>query len=51
MTTYCVNGGICPEDPAQGFETFVFDAAVPRQGEDVLRGMVQTLIGTDGGNT
>ena len=51
MTTYCVNGGICPEDPAQGFETFVFDAAVPRQGEDVLRGMVQTLIGRDGGNT
>lgn len=51
MTNYCVNGGICSEDPAQGFEVFVFDAAVPRQSEDVLRGMVQTLIGRDGGNT
>jgi hypothetical protein len=51
MTTYCVNGGICPQDPVQDFETFVFDAAVPRQSEDVLRGMVQTLIGVDGGNT
>jgi len=51
MTQYCVNGGICSRDPAQGFEAFVFDAAVPRQSEDVLRGMVQTLIGSDGGNT
>lgn len=50
MTSYCVNGGVCSQDPAQGFEAFVFDAAVPRQSGGVLEDMVQTLIGSDGGN-
>jgi hypothetical protein len=45
MTSYCANGGICSRDPAQDFERFVFDAAVPRQSADVLNEMIDSLIG------
>lgn len=45
MTAYCVNGGICSRDTGQGFEAFVQDAAVPRQGADLIMGMVDTLVG------
>jgi hypothetical protein len=45
MTSYCANGGICSRDPSQGFERFVFDAAVPRQSADVLNEMIDSLIG------
>lgn len=44
MTAYCANGGICSRRPGQGFETFVYDAAVPNQGAEVLDDMVQTLM-------
>lgn len=49
MTSYCVNGGICSHDARQGFEEFVYDAAVPRQSADLVRGMVDTLAGRNGG--
>lgn len=45
MTSYCANGGICSRDPAQDFERFVFDAAVPRQSAEVLNDMIDSLIG------
>lgn len=45
MTSYCANGGICSRDPAQDFQGFVFDAAVPRQGADVVNEMVDSLVG------
>lgn len=48
VTSYCVHGGICSRNPEQGFEEFVLDAGIPEQSEDVLRDMVQTLIGSDG---
>lgn len=44
MTSYCVNGGICSQRPDQDFETFVYDAAIPRQGADVVRRMVDALV-------
>lgn len=45
MTSYCANGGICSSVPGQDFERFVFDAAVPRQGVDVINDMVDSLMG------
>ncbi|SFL29931.1 hypothetical protein SAMN04487938_4059 [Lysobacter sp. cf310] len=45
MTTYCANGGICSQDPNQDFSSFVFDAAVPRQGTEVMNDMVNGLVG------
>lgn len=49
VTSYCVNGGICSRRPEQGFEEFVFDAAVPRQSADIVRGAVETLVERFGG--
>lgn len=45
MTSYCANGGICSRVPGQDFERFVFDAAIPRQGVDVINDMVVSLMG------
>lgn len=45
MTSYCANGGICSNVPGQDFERFAFDAAVPRQGVDVINDMVDSLMG------
>jgi len=45
MTSYCANGGICSSVPGQDFERFVFDAAIPRQGVDVINDMVDSLMG------
>ncbi|MGJ4730622.1 hypothetical protein [Luteimonas sp. SDU101] len=49
MTSYCVNGGICSRLPEQGFEEFVYDAAVPRQSADVVREAVSALVERFGG--
>lgn len=48
MTSYCANAGICSRDRQQDFVGFVLDAAVPRQGEDAMRGMVETLLNETG---
>ena len=45
MVSQCANGGICSRDPGQDFSSFVFDAAVPRQGADVVNGMADSLMG------
>ena len=45
MVTQCANGGICSRDPGQDFSSFVFDAAVPRQGADVVNEMADSLVG------
>jgi hypothetical protein len=44
MTSYCANGGICSTDPSQDFTSFVYDAAIPRQGVDVVNAMVDSLM-------
>lgn len=44
MTQYCANGGICSRDPAQDFQSFVYDAAIPRQGAEHVDAMVETLM-------
>lgn len=44
MTSYCANGGICSRDTQQDFERFVFDAAVPRQGAEVINEMIDSLM-------
>lgn len=49
VTSYCVNGGICSRRPEQGFEEFVYDAALPRQSADVVRAAVSTLVERFGG--
>jgi hypothetical protein len=46
MTRYCANGGICSQDPTQDFSSFVYDAAVPRQGTDTMNEMVNRLVDT-----
>jgi hypothetical protein len=51
MTAYCIHGGICSRDPRQGFEEFVYDAAVPRQSADLVRRMVEALVRGNGGDT
>ncbi|MEI2456717.1 hypothetical protein [Lysobacter firmicutimachus] len=45
MTSYCANGGICSQDPTQDFAGFVYDAAIPRQGAEVVDEMVESLVG------
>lgn len=47
MTSLCANGGICSRNPGQDFRSFVFDAAVPRQGADVVNEMVNSLTGEE----
>ena len=47
MVSQCANGGICSRDPTQDFNGFVFDAAVPRQGADVVNEMVDLLLGEE----
>ncbi|MGY1426575.1 hypothetical protein [Lysobacter sp. A289] len=47
MTSQCANGGICSRNPGQDFRSFVFDAAVPRQGADVVNEMVNSLTGEE----
>lgn len=49
MTSYCVNGGICSRNAGQGFEQFVYDAAIPRQGVDHVRTAVDALVNRFGG--
>lgn len=49
MTSYCVHGGICSRDPGQGFEQFVYDAAIPRQSVDHVRTAVDALVDRFGG--
>lgn len=48
MTRYCANGGICSRDPTQDFSSFVYDAAVPRQGTDTMNDMVNRLVDSKG---
>lgn len=48
MTRYCANGGICSRDPTQDFSSFVYDAAVPRQGTDTMNDMVNRLLDSKG---
>lgn len=43
MTTYCANGGICSRRPEQGFEEFVFDAAIAQQGGEKMNELVNYL--------
>ncbi len=43
MVAYCANGGICSRDPRQDFESFVYDAAVSRQGMEKMNEMVSSL--------
>lgn len=49
MTSYCVNGGICSRRSGQGFEEFVYDAAIPRQSADLVRDAVAALVERFGG--
>lgn len=49
MTSYCVNGGICSRNPEQGFEEFVYDAAIPRQSAEMVRSAVAALVDRFGG--
>lgn len=44
MTSYCANGGICSQDGTQDFESFVYDAAVPRQGASRMDELITTLV-------
>ncbi|MCC8627288.1 hypothetical protein [Xanthomonas vesicatoria] len=48
VTSYCANAGICSRDRAQDFVSFVFDAAVPRQGADRVDEMVDRLVSDPG---
>ncbi|WP_372392093.1 hypothetical protein ACCQ05_18880 [Xanthomonas sp. NCPPB 3582] len=48
VTSYCANAGICSREGAQDFVSFVFDAAVPRQGADRVDEMVDTLVSEPG---
>lgn len=43
MNSYCANGGVCSRDSAQDFVSFVFDAAVPRQGVEKMNELVNRL--------
>ncbi|MCD9088326.1 hypothetical protein [Stenotrophomonas sp. SY1] len=49
MTGYCANGGICSRDPDQDFESFVYDAAVSRQGIERMNQLVDSLRKSQGG--
>ncbi|NZA25068.1 hypothetical protein H0E84_01595 [Luteimonas sp. SJ-92] len=48
MTEYCANGGVCSQDPAEDFETFVYEGAIPRRGAEVVDEMVDSLLEGDG---
>jgi hypothetical protein len=48
MTSYCANGGICSQDAGQDFESFVYDAAVSRQGFGKMDEMVTALVDGSG---
>lgn len=49
MVAYCANGGICSTDPSQDFQSFVYDAAVPRQSTDKMDQWVNSLRKPRGG--
>ncbi|MCD9029342.1 hypothetical protein LDO26_14165 [Luteimonas sp. BDR2-5] len=44
MTHYCANGGICARNGRQDFETFVRDAALPREDAEEIETMVDVLV-------
>lgn len=44
MTSYCANGGICSQNAAQDFTSFVYDAAIPRQSAEKVEEMVDRLL-------
>lgn len=44
MNNFCANGGICSQDGGQDFSTFVYDAAVSRQGAGKMKTLVEQLI-------
>ncbi|WP_256776659.1 MULTISPECIES: hypothetical protein [unclassified Stenotrophomonas] len=44
MNNFCANGGICSQDGGQDFATFVYDAAVSRQGAGKMKTLVEMLI-------
>lgn len=44
MNNFCANGGICSQDGGQDFATFVYDAAVSRQGAGKMKVLVEQLI-------
>ncbi|HBK47467.1 MAG TPA: hypothetical protein DDZ67_13750, partial [Xanthomonadaceae bacterium] len=48
MTSYCATAGICSQDGSQDFASFVFDAAVPRQGAQRVDEMVNMLVNGSG---
>lgn len=43
MVAYCANGGICSRDPGQDFQSFVYDAAVPRQSVEKMDQWINSL--------
>lgn len=43
MSSYCANAGICSPKAGQDFESFVFDAAVPRQGVEKMNELINQL--------
>ena len=48
MNSYCANGGVCSRDPGQDFKSFVFDAAVPRQGVEKMNELLNRLLRKSG---
>ncbi|WP_312325773.1 hypothetical protein [Stenotrophomonas sp.] len=48
MNNFCANGGICSQDGGQDFSTFVYDAAVSRQGAGKMKTLVEQLIKRSG---
>ncbi|GHH53307.1 hypothetical protein [[Pseudomonas] boreopolis] len=48
MTSYCAIAGICSQDSRQDFESFVYDAAVPRQGASRMDEMITSLVKGEG---
>lgn len=48
MNSYCANGGVCSRDPGQDFRSFVFDAAVPRQGVEKMNELLNRLLRRQG---
>lgn len=48
MNSYCANGGVCSRDPGQDFRSFVFDAAVPRQGMEKMTELLNRLLRKQG---
>jgi hypothetical protein len=48
MTSYCANAGICSQNSGQDFESFVYDAAVPRQGASRMDELITSLVKGEG---